>query len=179
MLGRSRPTSARHCTPSELERVYAHGKPGRNQGRADGLRSKCGSGAEGQVLCVRGHVVEGRTCPPDPFNDMSFSIGRRLQGVGRCKSPAPADIRLSGSLPDLTSSFEAARLPLPPLHEPRKGQPHCWPFHTRCAIECGRPAYSEFHCRDVGRWPGVGISSLPSLWEKVGVAARGSKFFLA
>lgn len=66
-----------------------------NNSQPEGLKSKCGSGDGWAGTVLRGDVVEGRTCPPDPFNDMSFSIGRRLQGVGRCKSPAPADIRVA------------------------------------------------------------------------------------
>lgn len=87
--------SAHHCTSLELEKGLHSWQAGKKNSRPDGVKSKCGSGDGWAGTVLRGDVVEGRTCPPDPFNDMSFSIGWELQGVGRCKSPAPADIRVA------------------------------------------------------------------------------------
>lgn len=92
-------------------------------------------------------VVEGRTCPPDPFNDMSFSIGRKLQGVGRCKSPAPADIRVAPR-PHLILKQPIWLAPSP-LLEPRKwatkGTAALLTISPRCK-NCTRSVYFDFRC---------------------------------
>lgn len=94
MQGEFYPSSSLHTI--RISQDLYSSEAGENKSRPDALKWICGSGDGWEdTVCTRGHVVEGRTCPPDPFNDMSSSIGRGLQGVGRCKSPAPADIRVA------------------------------------------------------------------------------------
>lgn len=91
---------------------------------------------------LRGRV--GRYCV---YEEMSLKVGPalRIRSTtclfllgGSCRGSADVShppLPISGPLPDLTSSWSTPFAP-PPLREPRKGQPHCWPFHSRNPIEC-------------------------------------------